>query len=147
VVLWAYVPPVPVFELKRCEREAGKVRGDFAQGLAGYALGVSGIDKREEEDAQAFMTRGSISLSISLVTTAVGKMRGGFGLNWFAGGHLREKCLTIGLSIETGSPYTPISFWNKLIYMRICNSVTCLINQLMQSLTYNFPSKKSFSAR
>jgi hypothetical protein len=42
------------------------------------------------------MTRGSISLSMSLVTTAVGKMRGGFGLNWLDGGHLRENCLTIG---------------------------------------------------
>jgi hypothetical protein len=72
---------VPVFEFKRCEGEAGKVRGDFAEGLAGYALGVSGIERRGEEDAQAFMTRGSISLSISLVITLVGKMREGFGLN------------------------------------------------------------------
>ena len=87
---------MPVFEFKSCEREGGKVRGDFAEGLAGYALGVSGIERREEVDAQAFMTRGSISWSISLVTTAVGKMRGGFGLNWLAGGHLRENCLTIG---------------------------------------------------
>jgi hypothetical protein len=96
VVFLACVPPVPVFEFKSCEREGGKVRGDFAEGLAGYALGVSGIERREEVDAQAFMTRGSISWSISLVTTAVGKMRGGLGLNWLAGGHLRENCLTIG---------------------------------------------------
>ena len=87
---------MPVFEFKCCERETGKVRGDFAEGLAGYALGVSGIEWRGEEDAQAFMTRGSISLSISLVTTAVGKLREGFGLNWLAGGHFWENCLTIG---------------------------------------------------
>lgn len=108
---------MPVFEFKSRERETGKVGGDVAEGLAGYALGVSGIERRGEEDAQSFMTRGSISLSVSLVTTAVGKMRGGFGLNWLAGGHLREKFLTIGESIETASPYTPISFWNRLIAM------------------------------
>jgi len=51
---------------------------------------------RGEEDAQAFMTRGSLSLSISLVTTAVGKMRGGFGANWLAGRHFWKNCLTIG---------------------------------------------------
>lgn len=87
---------MPVFEFKSRERETGKVRGDFAEGLAGYALVVSGIVRMGEEDIQSFMTRGSISLSISLVTTWVGKMRGGFGLNWVAGGHLRENCLTIG---------------------------------------------------
>jgi hypothetical protein len=96
VVLLACIPPVPVFEFKICERDTGKVRGDFAEGLAVYALGVSGIERRGEENAQSFMTRGSISLSISLVTTAVGKMRGGFGLNWLAGGHFWENCLTIG---------------------------------------------------
>jgi hypothetical protein len=88
VVLLACVPPMPVFEFKGCERDTGEVRGDFADALAGYWLRVSGIEKRGEEGAQAFMTRGSISLSISLVTTAVGKMREGFGLNWLAGGHL-----------------------------------------------------------
>ena len=87
---------MPVFEFKSCERETGKVRGDFAEGLATYALGVSGIERRGAEDARSFMTRGSISLSISLVITAVGKMRGGFGLNSLAGGHFWENGLTIG---------------------------------------------------
>jgi hypothetical protein len=96
VILLACVPTVPVFEFKTCEREAGKVRGDFAEGLAVYAFSVSGIERRGEEDALSFMTRGSISLSISLVTTAVGKLRGGFGLNWLAGGQLLVNCLTIG---------------------------------------------------
>jgi hypothetical protein len=42
------------------------------------------------------MTKGSMSLSISLETIAVENMRDGFGLNGVAGGHLRENCLTIG---------------------------------------------------
>jgi hypothetical protein len=85
--------------------------------LAGCALSVSSIKRKREKDAQSFITRGSMSLSMSLVTTAVGKMREGFGLNWVAGGHLRVNCLTIGKSIETGSPYTPISFWNRPVAM------------------------------
>jgi hypothetical protein len=87
---------MPIFEFKICEREARKVRGDFTEGFAVYAFRVSGIERRGEEDTLSFMTRGSISLSISLVTTAVGKLRGGFGLYWLAGGHLLVNGLTIG---------------------------------------------------
>ena len=51
-----------------------------------------------------------MSLSISLVTIEVGKLRGGFGWSWLAGGHLQENGLEIGKSFETGSPCTTISF-------------------------------------
>lgn len=63
---------------------------------------------------QEFMTRGSMSLSSSDVTTAVGNMRGGLGLNRVEGAHFRVKCLTIGKSIETGSPCMIISTFNLL---------------------------------
>ena len=43
-----------------------------------------------------FITKGSMSLSISLETIAIENIRNGFGLNGVAGGHLRENGLTIG---------------------------------------------------
>jgi hypothetical protein len=50
------------------------------------------------------MTTGSISFSRSLVTTDVGKIRPGLGLDGVTGEHLLVNCLTIGWSIETASP-------------------------------------------
>lgn len=50
-----------------------------------------------------------MSLSRSELTTEVGKTRAGFRSNRVAGEHLRLKCLTIGKSIDTGSPCSQIS--------------------------------------
>lgn len=50
------------------------------------------------------MTIGNISFSESHVTTDVGKMREGLGFNGVAGEHLFVNCLTMGWSIDTGSP-------------------------------------------
>lgn len=57
------------------------------------------------------MTIGNISFSESHVTTDVGKMREGLGFNGVAGEHLFVNCLTMGWSIDTGSPF----FMNQLI--------------------------------
>jgi hypothetical protein len=62
------------------------------------------VEGKGKEKLQEFMTRGSMSLSKSLLITAVGNTRGGFGLTRDAGGHFRVNFLTIGESIETGSP-------------------------------------------
>jgi hypothetical protein len=49
---------------------------------------------------------GNISFSKSHSTTDVAKIRGGLGFNGVAGEHLFVNGLTIGWSIETGSPFT-----------------------------------------
>lgn len=47
---------------------------------------------------------GSSSASASEQITSVGNMRGGSGTADVAGGHLRLKSLTMGQSLDTGSP-------------------------------------------
>ena len=50
------------------------------------------------------MVEGSILASSSEQTISVGKIRGGSGSEGVAGEHLRLKVLTMGSSLETGSP-------------------------------------------
>ena len=80
--------------------------------MAGYS-DISVIGGEGERNAPAFITRGSNSLSKSLVTISVSNTLGGSRLNCDAGGHFRVNFLTIGWSIETGSPYAAISFNHK----------------------------------
>jgi hypothetical protein len=54
------------------------------------------VEGKGKEKLQEFMTRGSMSLSKSLLITAVGNTRGGFGLTRDAGGHFRVNFLMIG---------------------------------------------------
>jgi hypothetical protein len=77
------------------------------------------------------------------VTTSVGKTRVGVGLYGEAGGHLRRKFVTIGLSIDTGSPYEGVNLNVNLPIISIILSLTCLIIQSMASGIYNLPSSAS----
>jgi hypothetical protein len=52
-----------------------------------------------------FITSGKEAASMSHVTTAVSNARCGFIFVFVAGGHFRINCLTIGKSVDTGSPY------------------------------------------
>lgn len=59
------------------------------------------------------MIIGSISLSSSQDITSNANFREGFELKGLCGGHFCVKRLTIGKSMETGSPYLILSFLRR----------------------------------
>lgn len=121
------------FEQRHWEgREVGIDLADIPTRLHKVSLDISRLSQTVDQYSQLSFTIGSLDLSTVLQTIPVGKMRTGVGFFAVAGGHFLLKSLTIGKSLDTGSPYSdkvgygPISlqYW-----------LTCLTNQSIQSIT------------